>query len=984
MLRSLVGVALAAVSCGIGAEPPRLLVDFEKSTPRIAPDANARPFGPGHSPNGHASVNGIAIFNGEDDVHGWEIWRTDGSAAGTHLLLDLAPGLAGSYPENFVKHGERIYFEAYPAWQSHYSYVTDGSANSTRRVIPRRIQPLGGPVSSVKVGERVLLAIPNQDHQLWIHDQSQPIAEPVFGQPNTEPFDRPRLICEVEAGVLFTAYDDSGRYALWVTDGTAAATRPVTPEIAGVSFGRYVGGPVCVDGRFFFTQMVEGESQLWQTDGTLAGTRSVNFPAAPDDAELSIYGHTAQTVYFGWRGGPSGMFGGPYALDVLTEQVTSLDGLRDTYLTTLVDHDQYALFGTPDEADVRQRLISAEDSHIVELANDGWRFPYDGTRLGHRAGYFGIDNAVYATDGTPAGTRRLTQPFPRFTNDTGDVLSYSGNILPAGGDVVIRAPDYPRFFSQLLLSAGGVSQAELLINTIEPGSHSFPYVAGAANSAAFVCALSEGADFAERFIVNAHGQFATSGGSGFALARNGRCERPSFFYADGATYFFGFGRNLAVYRFDQQALATRLVWRPPGDTRGGKIEPAEAGGRHLFIGKDDDSYYTLFAVDLSSGASRALKRFGIFGHGSFPVRRMAKGKFGVAFAAATASGIEPWRTDGTPAGTIPLADLNQNGSSDPHSFVTFGDAVLFVADALDDNRDQVYITNGTPDGTRLFTDFGFGDLKRSIHLFNAVDGALYARVNAGGESRHFRVESPDRIRPVTLWPGPDEICLQTQNVLAERVYTLVTGSQRGPELFHLDCRAGRVVRRLDLSAGPDVSYPQTLTPVGELVFLSAHTAETGAELFAYDAVTGDLVLVADIRPGPESSSPGHTRVATSMGVIHDDLIFAADATGDNRELWASPATGVRLQTKRNVDGSLGVDVSLSRPPTEPVKSYYQVNDLSGSVIFEPGETRREIPLDETHSVHTIALQEIENGFPLSQTLRVPTGELIFADGFGGT
>lgn len=59
------------------------------------------------------SIDGTVYFEGADDAHGAEIWITDGTAAGTKMLVDVNPGPAGSYPGDFAKVGNLLYFTAY-------------------------------------------------------------------------------------------------------------------------------------------------------------------------------------------------------------------------------------------------------------------------------------------------------------------------------------------------------------------------------------------------------------------------------------------------------------------------------------------------------------------------------------------------------------------------------------------------------------------------------------------------------------------------------------------------------------------------------------------------------------------------------------------------------------------------------------------------------------------------------------------------------
>ena len=63
--------------------------------------------GQGHQP-GHALTssfpgpfvesNGTLFFTADDGIHGRELWKTDGTAAGTVLVKDITPGAHGSDP----------------------------------------------------------------------------------------------------------------------------------------------------------------------------------------------------------------------------------------------------------------------------------------------------------------------------------------------------------------------------------------------------------------------------------------------------------------------------------------------------------------------------------------------------------------------------------------------------------------------------------------------------------------------------------------------------------------------------------------------------------------------------------------------------------------------------------------------------------------------------------------------------------------------
>ena len=68
--------------------------------------------GGGSDPSAAIEMDGIQYFAATDGTHGRELWRSDGTAAGTYMVKDILPGIGDSYPAGFVKYKEMLYFIA--------------------------------------------------------------------------------------------------------------------------------------------------------------------------------------------------------------------------------------------------------------------------------------------------------------------------------------------------------------------------------------------------------------------------------------------------------------------------------------------------------------------------------------------------------------------------------------------------------------------------------------------------------------------------------------------------------------------------------------------------------------------------------------------------------------------------------------------------------------------------------------------------------
>ncbi len=59
------------------------------------------------------AIGNVLYFSSVDDVHGEELWRSNGTAAGTVLVKDIWPGSIGSIPDQLTNVNGVLYFRAF-------------------------------------------------------------------------------------------------------------------------------------------------------------------------------------------------------------------------------------------------------------------------------------------------------------------------------------------------------------------------------------------------------------------------------------------------------------------------------------------------------------------------------------------------------------------------------------------------------------------------------------------------------------------------------------------------------------------------------------------------------------------------------------------------------------------------------------------------------------------------------------------------------
>ena len=178
--------------------------------------------------NGLTAVGNTLYFIANDGIHGLELWKSNGTAAGTVMVKDIAPGSNGSTPLYLIAAGNTLYFVADDGTNGYELWKSDGTEAGTILV-------------------KVIV-------------------------PGINPNDYPRVLTAMGGMLYFQADDGTHGYELWKSDGTEAGT-VLVKDIRPGGGSSYPHSLTLAGGSLFFAAN-DGSlgHELWKSDGTEAGT----------------------------------------------------------------------------------------------------------------------------------------------------------------------------------------------------------------------------------------------------------------------------------------------------------------------------------------------------------------------------------------------------------------------------------------------------------------------------------------------------------------------------------------------------------------------------------------------------------------------------------------------------------------------------------------------------------------------------------------
>gem|GEM_PF-750645 len=825
------------------------------AAPTLVKDILTMPSPNGLDPGEFCVVGSTLYFAAYDETHGTELWKTDGSEAGTVLVKDLYPGRTFGSPHDLTVLGGTIYFAATDAEHGEELWKTDGTPEGTVLVADLNPGSADSGIRYVRVmGGHLYFSARDTVHgsELWQSDGTTAgtalVKDLVPGTAGSGPNDL------IVAGntLFFVASDAAHGQELWKSDGTVAGTGLLKDFFPGAE-DSFFGPYIAIGSTLYFTAKDPAHGyELWKSDGTPAGTVLVkDLPSTSYGSQPGGFTVLGDTLYF-------------------IAQGLSAAGLWKT------DGTEAGTFLVSDSADSPAELTVAGGTLFFRAYK-----PEGGSRL-------------WKSDGTAAGTSVLLEDaFPTdFTVVNGTLYFLNAGLWKSDGTVAgtVRFAPFPSGPSPVFrYQLTAVGDALFFVAADSRGNELWK---------------SDGTEAGTTIVkdissTNTSSYYEPSGASEVAPARV-TIGQTTFFVANDGTH------GLELWKTDGTEAGTALVKDIVSGSTGSIPEQLTPLGNTLFFSASDGTFTReLWKTDGTEAGTVRVKEIGAgAAYGASPEDLVVMDGTLYFSARSAATGRELWKSDGTEAGTVLVKNIRQGpyDDSDPASLTVVGHTLYLTAND-GTHRPELWKSDGTAAGTSLVKDIApniqdWTDIPPD--LLTAAGNLLFFRAV---DSSGFQLWRTDGTAAGTfpLCPVPSGI-FDRRNITAltlarDGVFFAINDPETFPELWKSDGTVEGTVRVRAFEKS-DTSIPR-LTAVDGTIFFAASEEDHGQELWKSDGTHFGTVLVKDLYPGIADSSP------SSLTAVGDRLYFTALDPVHGEELWQSDGTEAGTTLVADLTGDSG-------------------------------------------------------------------------------
>ncbi len=846
-----------------------------------------------------ANVNGTLYFTANDGIHGKELWKSDGTEAGTVMVKDINPGSSGSYPERSTNLNGTLLFTANDGTNGIELWKSDGLAAGT--VMVKDIAPTY-----------------TTDYPVSVYTDFAVLGSTAY----------------------FGADDGTNGVELWKSDGTAAGTVMVQDMFPG-SAGSYPDPKVAAGAVWFRISEPANSSNfhLWKYDGTTL-TDVVTFPDGGIDNDF-------------------------YALDGSKVLFRAFDRVAENGWELWVTDGTGGGTQLVKDINATDKYQGSDPGNFIKMGDKVYFTASDGVN----------GMALWVTNGTSIGTTMVKDvaanttyydPKIQYLTVVGDTLYFRANDDPNNNyDAptprgAVSSNDAATVYGEELWKSNGTTDGTVLVKDINTESEDRPRGSDidAGNSAFQVLGTSL-YFFADDGEVDGSGDFLwTSDGTAIGTVKfadisivdRGSDTKLAGILGSKALFFAEDGDRGALYATDgTQGGTTRLV------AASSSQNVVIVGTKAYFTGYDDTNGWGLWETDGTASGTKLVKDVAVGSlEDSFPgpYGLTAAGSQLYFFANDGTNGRELWTSDGTTPNTKMVEDINPGlpgqsfGGSDLDRLGVLGDKVYFKAED-GTNGSELWVSDGTAAGTSMLKDIDpgvngpseapcYGVCSSEPTEITTVGSTLFFRAYTsatGSELWKTNGTEAGTVLVKDIRPGDDDCACPVDypwgsqpfrlTEMGGKLYFTANDGSGGFQLWTSDgIEAGTTLVK---SVAGGYLYSLMVVANGRLFF---NLIDGSEEPWVSDGTEAGTVLLKDINPGPAGSSPSGF-VATPTGVY-----FAADdPSGSGRSIWFSDGT------EANTTVAVALNNDYGRPSIQPYRGgllYGDDNGTDGTELWSYG------------------------------------------------